>query len=400
MDTTGRDVRVEQESQPVAPERGRRLPGIPRPRLRRTDAGPPDRLAPVLKKVRSYNPKADTKLLERAYRFAEDAHEGQHRLSGEPYVEHPVAVTGILADLRLDTTTLTAALLHDTVEDTTVGLGDIESEFGNEVARIVDGLTKLDKLEFRSGELAQAENVRKMIVAMAGDIRVLLVRLADRLHNMRTLAPLSEERRRKIANETLEIHAPLADRLGVQELKWELEDLAFKTLNPGPYREIANLVETRQRGAAGAPRSGQERPARQAEGARREGRRRGSPEAPVLDLREDGDPRQGVQRDPRPRRPPRPRSVAPRLLRRARRRPRALEARPGPLQGLRRDAQVEHVSVAAHHGRRSRRACRSRSRSARRTCTERHVSGSPRTGATRREASPRRKPRTWRGSVR
>ncbi len=155
-------------------------------------------------------------------------------------------MTGILADLRLDTTTLTAALLHDTVEDTDVGLGDIEEEFGNEVARIVDGLTKLDKLEFRSGELAQAENVRKMIVAMAGDIRVLLVKLADRLHNMRTLSPLSEPRQHKIANETLEIHAPLADRLGVQELKWELEDLAFKTLNPGPYREIANLVETRR----------------------------------------------------------------------------------------------------------------------------------------------------------
>ncbi len=249
MGSTEQDIpveRVDEEPQPVTPERGRRLPAIPRPRLRRAESGPPNRLAPILKKVRSYNPKADTKLLERAYRFAEDAHDGQFRLSGEPYVEHPVAVTGILADLRLDTTTLTAALLHDTVEDTDVGLGDIEVGFGNEVARIVDGLTKLDKLEFRSGELAQAENVRKMIVAMAGDIRVLLVKLADRLHNMRTLAPLSEERRRKIANETLEIHAPLANRLGVQELKWELEDLAFKTLNPGPYREIANLVESRR----------------------------------------------------------------------------------------------------------------------------------------------------------
>jgi GTP pyrophosphokinase len=164
--------RVDEEPQPVTPERGRLLPGIPRPRLRRGEQGPPNSLAPVLKKVRSYNPKADTKLLERAYRYAEEAHEGQFRLSGEPYVEHPVAVTGILADLKLDTTTLTAALLHDTVEDTAVGLGDIEEGFGNEVARIVDGLTKLDKLEFRSGELAQAENVRKMIVAMAGDIRV------------------------------------------------------------------------------------------------------------------------------------------------------------------------------------------------------------------------------------
>jgi guanosine-3',5'-bis(diphosphate) 3'-pyrophosphohydrolase len=244
VDTTGQEVRVEQQTEPAAPERSRRLP-IPRPRLRR-DAGPPPAIQGLLKKVRSYNPKADTKLLERAYRVAEEAHEGQFRLSGEPYVTHPVAVAEILADLRLDTTTLTAALLHDTVEDTNVGLGDIEEGFGNEVARIVDGLTKLEKLEFRSGELAQAENVRKMIVAMAGDIRVLLVKLADRLHNMRTLAPLSEPRRTKNANETLEIYAPLANRLGVQELKWELEDLSFKTLNPGPYREIANLVETRR----------------------------------------------------------------------------------------------------------------------------------------------------------
>jgi GTP diphosphokinase / guanosine-3',5'-bis(diphosphate) 3'-diphosphatase len=244
VETAGQEARVEQ-TQPVAPERGRRLPGIPRPRLRR-DAGAPPELEPLLKQVRTYNPRADARLLEHAYRFAEIAHEGQTRLSGEPYVRHPLAVAEILADLRLDTTTLTAALLHDTVEDTPIGLGDIEAEFGNEVARIVDGLTKLDRLEFRSGELAQAENVRKMIVAMAGDIRVLLVKLADRLHNMRTLAPLPAERQRKIANETLEIHAPLANRLGVQELKWELEDLAFKTLNPGPYREIANLVETRR----------------------------------------------------------------------------------------------------------------------------------------------------------
>ena len=154
MDITGREARVDED--PVAPERGRRLPTIPRPRLPRRDSGAPDRVAPLLKKVRSYNPKADTKLLERAYRYAEEAHEGQTRLSGDPYIEHPVAVATILADLRLDTTTLTAALLHDTVEDTPIGLGDIERDFGNEVARIVDGLTKLDKLEFRSGELAQA----------------------------------------------------------------------------------------------------------------------------------------------------------------------------------------------------------------------------------------------------
>jgi guanosine-3',5'-bis(diphosphate) 3'-pyrophosphohydrolase len=185
-------------------------------------------------------------MLEQAYHVAEAAHEGQERLSGGPYIEHPLAVAEILADLRLDTTTLQAALLHDTVEDTPITLEGIEEEFGDDVAHIVDGLTKLDKLQFQTRELAQAENVRKMIVAMAGDIRVLLIKLADRLHNMRTLSALSPSKQRRIATETLEIYAPLANRLGVQEVKWELEDLSFKTLHPGPYKEIATLVETRR----------------------------------------------------------------------------------------------------------------------------------------------------------
>ncbi len=184
--------------------------------------------------------------LERAYRVAEEAHEGQTRKSGEPFIEHPLAVAEILADLRLDTTTLTAALLHDTVEDTEITLARIQEGFGEDVARIVDGLTKLDRLEFRTRELAQAENVRKMIVAMAGDIRVLLIKLADRLHNMRTVQALALGKQRRMATETLEIYAPLANRLGVQEVKWELEDLSFKTLHPGPYKEIARLVEARR----------------------------------------------------------------------------------------------------------------------------------------------------------
>jgi guanosine-3',5'-bis(diphosphate) 3'-pyrophosphohydrolase len=241
---TEQDLRVEQP-EPSAPERGRRLPR-PRLPLRRGEPDVPDRLAPLLKQVRSYNPKADVKELERAFHFAEIAHAGQLRRSGEEFIEHPLAVTGILADLRLDTTTLVAAMLHDTVEDTAVSLEDVEREFDDEVASIVDGLTKLDKLRFRTREHEQAENVRKMIVAMAGDIRVLLIKLADRLHNMRTLAALSPARQHAIATQTLEIYAPLANRLGVQELKWELEDLAFKALHPGPYREIASLVEIRR----------------------------------------------------------------------------------------------------------------------------------------------------------
>jgi GTP pyrophosphokinase len=227
--------------QPPARRGGR----LPLPRRRRGDAEPTGFDA-LQRKVRTYNPKGDLKGLEAAYQTAADAHAGQRRLSGEAFIEHPLAVAQILADLRLDTTTLEAGLLHDTVEDTTVSLDTIRTEFGDDIAEIVDGLTKLDKLQFQTRELAQAENVRKMIVAMAGDIRVLLIKLADRLHNMRTLSALAPAKQRRVATETLEIYAPLANRLGVQEVKWELEDLAFKTLHPGPYKEIAQLVETRR----------------------------------------------------------------------------------------------------------------------------------------------------------
>jgi GTP diphosphokinase / guanosine-3',5'-bis(diphosphate) 3'-diphosphatase len=190
--------------------------------------------------------KVDVRQIQRAAIFSEAAHEGQKRLSGEDFIEHPIAVTQILVDLGLDTTTLVAALLHDVVEDTDVGLDEVSEGFGEEVGGIVDGLTKLDQVEFRSREQEQAENVRKMIVAMAGDIRVLLIKLADRLHNMRTVAALPDDRQRRAARETLEIYAPLAHRLGLQQVKWELEDLSFKALHPGPYREIASLVEKRR----------------------------------------------------------------------------------------------------------------------------------------------------------
>jgi guanosine-3',5'-bis(diphosphate) 3'-pyrophosphohydrolase len=236
-----RDELTAGTEQPPARRGGR----LPLPRRRRPDSQPTG-FAALQRRVRSYNPKGDLKALEAAYQTAAEAHAGQHRLSGEPFIEHPLAVALILADLRLDTTTLEAGLLHDTVEDTAVSLDTIRGEFGEDVAEIVDGLTKLDKLQFQTRELAQAENVRKMIVAMAGDIRVLLIKLADRLHNMRTLSALAPAKQRRVATETLEIYAPLANRLGVQEVKWELEDLAFKTLHPGPYKEIAQLVETRR----------------------------------------------------------------------------------------------------------------------------------------------------------
>ena len=215
-------------------------------RLRSGEPEAQDGIEALVRTVKGYNAKADLKEIERSYRFAAEHHEGQKRLSGEDFIEHPLAVAQILADLGLDTTTLEAALLHDTVEDTDVSVADLESGFGPEVSRIVDGLTKLDALSFRSREHEQAENVRKMIVAMAGDIRVLLIKLADRLHNMRTLSALPKDKQRRIATATLEIYAPLAHRLGVQQVKWELEDLSFKTLHPGPYHEIASLVEKRR----------------------------------------------------------------------------------------------------------------------------------------------------------
>ncbi|MEX0651827.1 MAG: HD domain-containing protein, partial [Actinomycetota bacterium] len=162
------ELGLDRQDETPQQRRGGRLPNLPRPRLRRGDAAAPSPIDVVIKKVRAYNPKADTREIARAYAFAQASHEGQTRKSGEEFITHPVAVTSILADLRLDTTTLEAALLHDTVEDTAVTLEDIETEFGAEVARIVDGLTKLERYEFHSREQEQAENVRKMIVAMAG----------------------------------------------------------------------------------------------------------------------------------------------------------------------------------------------------------------------------------------
>src|SRR5919197_3855966 len=215
-------------------------------RLRPGDSGPGDGLDALLRRVKSESPKADLKEIQRAYAFAEESHRGQKRMTGEDFIEHPLGVAMVLADLGMDTTTFVAALLHDVVEDTDLALDVLEREFGSEVAQIVDGLTKLDKITFRSREAEQAENVRKMIVAMARDIRVLLIKLADRLHNMRTLGSMPLPKQKDKATETLEIYAPLAHRLGVDRIKWELEDLSFATLYPKRHLEIAALVEQRE----------------------------------------------------------------------------------------------------------------------------------------------------------
>jgi len=199
-------------------------------------------LRPLLASVRQGDDQRETGLIEDAYEVARDAHRDQVRRSGDPYIAHPLGVAMILSDLGLDDITLAGALLHDAVEDTSVTLDDLRARFGPDVAAIVDGVTKLDRLEFDSREEQQAATMRKMLVAMAKDVRVLLIKLADRLHNMRTIASLPEAKQKRIAQETLDIYAPLAHRLGVQEVKWQLEDLAFAVLHPKRYAEIEAMV--------------------------------------------------------------------------------------------------------------------------------------------------------------
>jgi GTP pyrophosphokinase len=194
------------------------------------------------KRVVAYNPSADLELLRRAYDFAADAHDGQMRNSGEPFITHPVEVCGILAELHLDMETLVAGLLHDTVEDSNVTVAQVKAAFGEEVAALVDGVTKLGKIKFDSRDEAQSQNLRKMLIAMAKDIRVILIKLADRLHNMRTIEFLPPDRQRDKAIETMDIYAPLAHRLGIQQVKWELEDLCMKVLEPAKYQQIQRLV--------------------------------------------------------------------------------------------------------------------------------------------------------------
>ncbi|HEY2206447.1 MAG TPA: HD domain-containing protein, partial [Pseudonocardia sp.] len=214
---------------------------------RRISSPRPGAVKPVLEPLagvhRQLHPNADLGLLQHAYEVAEERHADQKRKSGDPYITHPLAVATILAELGMDTTTLIAALLHDTVEDTGYSLAELGTEFGEEVAHLVDGVTKLDKVKL--GPAAEAETIRKMVVAMAKDPRVLVIKLSDRLHNMRTMRFLPPEKQARKARETLEVFAPLAHRLGMAGVKWELEDLAFALLHPKKYDEIVRLVADR-----------------------------------------------------------------------------------------------------------------------------------------------------------
>jgi GTP pyrophosphokinase len=207
----------------------------------------PKSLEELCEKVRGYFPGADLRLIEKAYHFSEKAHSGQIRRSGEPYISHPLGVAAILADLRLDLATIATGLLHDTVEDTHATLPDIEREFGKPIAELVDGVTKISKINFRNTHEKQGENIRKMIVAMGKDVRVVLVKLADRLHNMRTLNHMAPEKQARIAQETLDIYSPLAGRLGIMSLKIELEDLSFRYSKPDSYYQLAQKVAMKKK---------------------------------------------------------------------------------------------------------------------------------------------------------
>ena len=244
VDTTTSDFSVPPSVSPPsgsnAPPTGSLRTLLPRIFSKAQPVGAVDRL---IKTARMHHPKSDVSIIERAYATAEIAHRGQKRRSGEPYITHPVAVAQILADLGIGPKTLAAALLHDTVEDTEYSLDLLRRDFGDEIAMLVDGVTKLDKLKY--GDSAQAETVRKMVVAMSKDIRVLVIKLADRLHNARTWGFVPAESATRKAQETLEIYAPLAHRLGIQTIKWELEDLSFAVLYPKLYIEIENLVKQR-----------------------------------------------------------------------------------------------------------------------------------------------------------
>src|ERR1044071_3286785 len=202
--------------------------------------------------VKSYDPKADEAALNRAYVYSLKAHGSQLRASGDPYFSHPIEVAGLLAQMKLDTASIITGLLHDTVEDTVATLDDIERLFGPDIARLVDGVTKLSRIELQSDKTKQAENFRKLVLAMSEDIRVLLVKLADRLHNMRTLHFIkSDDKRRRIARETMDIYVPLAERIGMHRMKDELEDLAFQELHPDARASInARLGFLREQGGA------------------------------------------------------------------------------------------------------------------------------------------------------
>src|ERR1700681_4181621 len=237
--------RMQHQPRPRAPvERGRKI-GSEAAEMAAPKAKPQMmRQYELVERVRKYNPNTDEELLNRAYVYAMKAHGEQLRASGDPYFSHPLEVAAILTDLNLDDATIVAALLHDTIEDTDATRAEIDRLFGRDIGTLVEGLTKLKRLDLVSKEAKQAENLRKLLLAIADDVRVLLIKLADRLHNMRTLDYMPPEARKRAAEETLDIYAPLAARMCMHEMREELEDLAFRELNPDAYRVVNQRLET------------------------------------------------------------------------------------------------------------------------------------------------------------
>ncbi len=306
------------------------------------------RFATLLDRVRQNRPE-DVALLQQAFDFAAEQHQSQTRESGEPYLSHPLEVALILADLRLDVTTLIAALLHDVVEDTHIPLTVITERFGPDVARLVEGVTKISRIALISPEMRQAESVRKMLLAMVTDVRVVLVKLADRLHNMRTLNFLPSEKQERIARETLDIYAPIAHRLGMGLIRGDLEDLAFKYLEPAAYQELEQTVADRKKEFEKFLNELQDT-IRKESGGKRHSRRGGRAHQAALFHPPES---QEAETDARPGL----RSaggahhyrLGAQLLRRPRRHTSDLASRAGPFQRLHRDAPPQPVSIAAYH---------------------------------------------------
>jgi GTP diphosphokinase / guanosine-3',5'-bis(diphosphate) 3'-diphosphatase len=251
----------------------------------------------LIKRLRAYHPDFDGAIVQTAFTIAQAAHEKQQRSSGEPYILHPIAVSHILIDLKLDPACIAAGLLHDVVEDTSFSLEQLKTQCGSEIANIVDGLTKLKAIEGRTKEDAQAGSYRKMFIAMADDPRVVLIKLADRLHNMRTLQHVPEHKQKRIARETLEIYAPLAHRLGIWQIKWELEDLSFRFFDPEKYETISRQLQLRREARERNHSARDQQLAARAGQIRHQRRDHRTAQAYLLDLAQNGSQRRAAGSD-------------------------------------------------------------------------------------------------------
>ena len=326
-------------------------------RIARTQAPaePTHSIEDVVAEARLHRPSINIGLIERAHQVAAEAHEGQLRASGEPYIQHPVEVAYYLATLEMDAETLAAALLHDVPEDTEMTIQDIEKRFGREVGRLVDGVTKLSKFgSARTMEEQQAENIRKMFMAMAEDVRVVIIKLADRLHNMRTLGFLPAEKQARIARQTMEIYAPLAHRLGMWQIKWELEDLSFKYIEPERYRQLVEMLADRRKVRESFINKSIGILRKELAKVEHQGRDQRAAEAPLFHRQEDGAQGRRVRRDLRRQRRSAARRRRQGLLRRPWRRASMWRPIPGQFDDYIAMPKANMYQIAAHRGHRAR----------------------------------------------